>query len=456
MMTAPRRLRQSLSFRLAFFYGILVAITMLVSLSIVYAQTVGVMYQAMARQVASTEQRLLARYADGGLDAVAGDITRALGDGLDTDAEIYLLTDSSGAKLAGNIEPLAEVFESDAQAIQRTVIHSGRPVNAYLVVRMQADGGRLIVGRNMRDLEAIESLVKRASASAVIVALLLLLGGTFLFRLTLENSIGVLRRTAARIVAGNLRERVALSDEDDEFALLNRDINAMLDRIESLMDGVRHVSDTIAHNLRTPLTRIMLRLREADDDAMPARQRKAAIALALKDIEDLTTTFEKLLQITEAEAGTRRRNFTAVALHTIADDVLELYDEEAASRRTQLRREPSDEVMVQGDSDLLASMLANLVDNALKYAGESATVLVGTRHSGGFALLTVRDNGPGVPPAEYSRISERFHRLSGDAPGHGLGLASVAAIVALHGGAMRFADAQPGLLVEVRLPHQDG
>jgi len=456
MISSPGRLWQSLSFKLAVYYGALVAVVILVSLGIVYAQTVGVMYQSMARQVASTEQRLLARHATGGLDAVADEITRALGDGLDTNSEVYLLTDSTGAKLAGNIELLTGAAESSAESTVRTVIYSGELARAYLVVRVQADGSRLIVGRNMRDLETIESLVSRASASAVIVALFLLVGGTFVFRLALENSIGVLRRTAARIVAGNLRERVALSDEDDEFALLNRDINAMLDRIESLMDGVRHVSDTIAHNLRTPLTRIMLRLRAADDDAMPTQERRAAIGSALKDIEDLTATFDKLLQITEAEAGTRRRNFTAVAMHTVADDVVELYDEEAASRGTRLRRVPADEVMVQGDSDLLASMLANLVDNAIKYAGESAVICVGTSVGNACAVLTVRDNGPGVPPAEYSRIGKRFHRLRSNAPGHGLGLSSVEAIVTLHGGTIRFADAQPGLLVEIRFPLGNG
>jgi signal transduction histidine kinase len=238
----------------------------------------------------------------------------------------------------------------------------------------------------------------------------------------------------------------------DEFALLHRDVNEMLDRIELLMHGVRHVSDTIAHDLRTPLTRIMLRLRAAEDEATPAGERQAAIAGAVRDIEDLTATFEKLLQIAEVEAGAYRRKFAPVALDAVADDVLELYDAVAEAKGATLEREPAETAVVQGDSDLLAGVVANLVDNALKYGGPGARVRVGTAVANGHVLLTVQDNGPGIPASEHARMGTRFHRLDRTTPGHGLGLASVQAVVALHGGKLRFGDAQPGLRVEIELP----
>ncbi|HZF82669.1 MAG TPA: HAMP domain-containing sensor histidine kinase, partial [Burkholderiaceae bacterium] len=292
-----------------------------------------------------------------------------------------------------------------------------------------------------------------ASAAAGVVALLLLVGGVFVFRQELDRAVGAVRRTATRIADGDLRERVVVDAQDDEFARLGQDINAMLDRIESLMAGVRHVSDTIAHNLRTPLTRVLLGLRAAQAEGVPAAERQRAVATAIGELEELGTVFEKLLQIAEAEAGARRRNFAPVALHTIVGDVLELYDAVAEAQGATLQREAGDEkVVVPGDRDLLAGVVANLVDNALKYGGAGCTVVVGARWDDGRAVLTVRDDGPGVPAAERERIGTRFLRLMPELPGQGLGLASVRAVVALHGGRIGYADAGPGLIVRLEFP----
>lgn len=453
MIERLRGLWRSVGFRLAFSYGFLVAVTMLAALAIVYLQTVGVLHQRMARQVGLTAQQLMETVNESGITAAATAITRALTDGRDSDSEIYLLADREGHPVAGNLDRVPDAG-ANAGPTQRRVERHGRSVNAYLVTRSLPDGGVLVVGQDLRDQELIESLVASASAAAGIVALLLLIGGTFVFRQELERSVGAVRLTARRIAtAGELRERVPESGEDDEFALLNREINTMLDRIESLMDGVRHVSNTIAHNLRTPLTRILVRLRSAElADADPP-QRREAIAAAIREIEELTLVFEKLLQIAEAEAGARRRSFTPVALDVIADDVVELYEAVAETQGATLRREPTDDAQLPGDRDLLAGALANLLDNALKYAGAGAVIRVGTQEMPSGVRLTVQDNGPGVPEAELARLGTRFHRLQrGDTPGHGLGLASVQAVAALHGGRLHFENAAPGLRAVIELP----
>lgn len=452
MIDTLRRLWRSVGFRLSFYYGFLVAVTMLAALAIVYLQTVGVLHQRMARQVSQTAKQLMANVAEHGLDATGAAITRALTDGRDSDSEIYLLIDGEGRQIAGNLDRSTDLHP-DAGPTQRRVARDSRHVNAYLVAHALPGGGVLVVGQDLRDQEMIESLVASASAAAGIVATLLLLGGTFVFRQELERSVGAVRLTAARIAsAGALQERVAESGEDDEFALLNREINAMLDRIESLMDGVRHVSNTIAHNLRTPLTRTLVRLRQAEQsDADPA-QRREAIAGAMREIEELILVFEKLLQIAEAEAGARRRSFTPVALDVIATDVLELYEAAAEAQGTVLLREPADAVQLPGDRDLLAGAVANLLDNALKYAGPGAVVRVGTQETPDGVRLSVQDNGPGVRAHELERLGTRFHRLHRDTPGHGLGLASVQAVAVLHGGRLRFEDVGPGLRAVIELP----
>lgn len=452
MIDKLRPLWRSIGFRLSFYYGFLVAITMLAALTIVYLQTVGVMHQRMVRQVALTAQQLLANAGEGDLEAASSAITRLLGDGRDSEHEIYLLIDREGRRLAGNLDQLPDLTAGGDLARQR-VTRDGQGINAYLITRALPQGGVLVVGHNLRDQEMIESLVARASAAAGLVGVLLLIGGTFMFRQELERHVGAIRLTARRIATGGrLQERVPESGEDDEFELLNREINAMLDRIESLMEGVRHVSDTIAHNLRTPLTRILLNLRNADQIGHGSPQGRAAVAAAIREIEELTLVFEKLLRIAEAEAGARRRSFTQVSLGTIATDVLELYEAVAEAQGAVLLREPDDAALLAGDRDLLAGAIANLLDNALKYTGQGAVIRVGTLETPDGFLLTVQDDGPGVPAPELERLGTRFHRLDPETPGHGLGLASVQAVAALHGGRLRFENAEPGLRAIIELP----
>jgi signal transduction histidine kinase len=452
MIKTLRQLWRSVGFRLAFYYGLLVAITMLAALAIVYMQTVGVLQQRMVRQVTTSVQQLMVRYDARGADGVAGEIGFALSDGRNSDNEIYLLTDREGRKLAGNLDQVPSMTPDAGDGVHRRVVRSGQSAIGYLVVRHLPDGGLLVVGHDLRDQESIESLVASASAAAGIVAVLLLIGGTFVFRQELERSVGAVRRTAARIAAGELQERVAPSGQEDEFALLENDINAMLDRIQSLMDGVRHVSNTIAHNLRTPLTRVLVRLRAVEQALGADHVQRQAVATAIRELDELAVVFEKLLQIAEVEAGARRQQFAPVALHVIADDVAELYEAVAEAQGIALLRAPADMAVALGDRDLLAGAAANLLDNALKYAGAGATVRIGTHTVDGRAQLFVQDNGPGIPAAEHERIGVRFHRLDRSTPGHGLGLASVQAVVALHGGRLQLGDAAPGLRVCIDLP----
>ncbi len=453
MFATLRALWSSAGFRLACYVGILVAMTLAAALSIVYLQTVGVMHQRMTRTLLFESSQLEAQYHDGGLSAVALAVQAALTDGLNAGDELIFLQDADGTLLAGNVDPAPPRLSPGPS--QRSVVRNGVLVTAQLLARPLPDGSLLVVGRDLLEQQAMDSLVMQASMAAMVVATLLLIGGTFVFRQVLEQSVGAIRTTAARIAAGNLQERVALSGQGDEFDLLNRDINHMLDRMQSLMDGVRHVSDTIAHNLRTPLTRALLRLRHAAAATGPAaspQALQAAIDAATADLQELSSTFEKLLQIAEAEAGTRRMPFEAVALHAVANDVCEMYEAVAEAQNAQLSNTACEEAMARGDADLLAGVVANLVDNALKYAGDGAVVTVATHSTYHHAVLTVQDNGPGIPADELPRIGTRFHRLSPVQPGHGLGLASVRAVVALHGGTLEFTDAKPGLRVQVMLP----
>ncbi|MEY4099735.1 MAG: hypothetical protein RL300_906, partial [Pseudomonadota bacterium] len=323
----------------------------------------------------------------------------------------------------------------------------GYEVRAYVLAQVMPDGSRLILGHDLHDQEVIESLVLRGITSASVFATILLIGGLFVFRRSLDRSLDVLRRTLLRVAAGEIKERVEPLGQDDEFALLGNDINKMLDRIEVLMNGVRHVSDTIAHNLRTPLTRILLQLRHvADQTDITAVQRKN-IEKAVIAIEELISVFEKLLQIADAEAGTQRIHFQPLVLSSLINEVLDFYGTVADARGIQMLFTPSEDAPVMGDPDLIAGALANVVDNALKYGREGTTVVIKSEATRDHVLLTVTDNGPGIPEKDLAQLGNRFFRLDRSVSGHGLGLASVAAVMASHGGRLWFDDARPGLVV---------
>jgi signal transduction histidine kinase len=244
---------------------------------------------------------------------------------------------------------------------------------------------------------------------------------------------------------------------DDEFARLNRDINHMLDRIEHLMDGVRHVSNAIAHDLRTPLARIRSRLEEGVRPAESATKLAGTARFAIQQIDELINMLDKLLQIAEAESGVQRQSFRPVRLASVVSDVVELYDATAEADGITLANETEDDPVTLGDKNLLASAAANLIDNALKYAGAGAAVRIRTAEERDTVSIIVQDDGPGIPATERPRVVDRFYRLdqSRNLPGNGLGLSIVKAIASLHSGELHLEDAGPGLIARIILPRPD-
>ena len=307
----------------------------------------------------------------------------------------------------------------------------------------------------MNDLSEIGALIDRAIATGGLLALLLALGGTQLFRQQIERRIWTIRHAASDIETGNLSRRIPLSDEPDEFDRLSADINRMLDRIEHLMEGVRHVSNTIAHNLRTPLGRIRGYLDEALHGRPEVQGLTAVGNVAIDEIDGLIVVLDKLLQIAEAESGTRRQPFEPVALREVITTLMELYDAAAEDQGVALISDIEGEPVVLGDKDLLAGILANLLDNALKYAGSPATIEVQVVQELTKTNLIVQDNGPGIPKDERPKVLQRFYRLDRHQGGSGLGLPIVAAFTQLHGGDLCLEDAEPGLRVRIILPRAD-
>jgi len=447
----------NVAFRLALGYGLLAIGSMSVISAAFYIGTVGVLARGTDAKLLSISSRLAGHVESRGGDALRQEIQQLLADGIEQDTEVYLLIAPDGRISAGNIAGWTMKTAPLDRLTDLVVIRNGRASLSRLLPRLLPDGSILVVGRDMQDQREIEQLVWRALLAGGAVALLLAIGGALLFRRQLEHRVGAIRRTAREIEAGDLTRRIPISGVEDEFARLNRDINNMLDRIEHLMDGVRHVSNAIAHDLRTPLGRIRSRLEEALHPGNSITQLAGTARFAIQQVDELIQMLDRLLQIAEAESGARRQSFSPVPLASVVRDVVELYDATAEAEGITLVTEIDGDPITLGDKNLLASAVVNLVDNALKYAGSGATVRVRARQERDIVSMAVEDDGPGIPSVERSRVVDRFYRLdqSRCLPGNGLGLSIVTAIASLHWGELYLEDAAPGLAARIVLPRAD-
>ncbi|HEY8101053.1 MAG TPA: HAMP domain-containing sensor histidine kinase [Burkholderiaceae bacterium] len=446
------RLRASIAARLVLGYGLLVAASFVAVSAVFYFGTIGVLNRGIDTKVVSISNRLSDVYQSQSIEGLSREINRELADGIDSDTELFLVLSSTGSPIAGNLSTAPDVNAPREQLITREVVRDGKAHRGRLLLHSLPDGGLLVVGRDLSEQESIQFLVWRALASGAGISLLLAVVGALVFRQQIEARIGEIRRTAAEIEAGDLTRRIPVLS-NDEFGLLNQDINRMLDRIEQLMDGIRHVSNAIAHDLRTPLSRIRSKLDDAIRHDMTVEILSDAAHEAIAGVDDLILVFEKLLQIAEAESGMREQSFEPVDLSRIASDMVELYDATAEEQQLVLKASLGNEAPAHGDRNLLASAVANLIDNAIKYAGPGATIEISTSSNADTASITVRDNGSGIPMEQLPKVTERFYRLdsSRSLPGNGLGLSIVSAIATLHRGKF-ILENDNGLIARITLP----
>ncbi|HEY5622246.1 MAG TPA: HAMP domain-containing sensor histidine kinase [Gammaproteobacteria bacterium] len=316
-----------------------------------------------------------------------------------------------------------------------------------------SDQHDIIVGRMAGNLEDAQNIMFDALMYGVLVTIGLALIGSVLMARSVNNRLENMNRISREIRRGDLTRRMPTSKGGDEFDRLGGNLNEMLDQIESLMAGVRDVSNAIAHDLRTPLTRLRTHLEQLHEDATDVEMR-ARIEETLGEADSLLSTFSSLLRIVQIEAGNRRREFCDVDFTAVIDDVVELYEPLAADKDITLTAEAPVNVHATGDRDLLFQAISNLVDNAIKYTPTSGSVTIRLSSSPASAIVEVADTGSGIPESEQERVFDRFYRLEKHrgSRGSGLGLSLVSAAVSLHGGSIALENGEPGLRVWIELP----
>ena len=377
-------------------------------------------------------------------------------------ASLYLLTDPSGRVLAGNVTQVAT--ELLARAISEpTVVEYQTPQGedrlAMVRVARLSGGLILLVGRDMAEREHFADIIR----FALIVAAILLIGlaaiSWFFVSRRVLRRIDSVSATTRQIMAGDLTGRLEVAGTNDEFDRLAASLNTMLERIELLLLGLKEVTDNIAHDLRTPLTRLRNRVERAL--AQPgAEDQRDVLQATIDDADQLIATFDSLLTIARLEAGASEGEIDEIDAAEIARDVAELYDPVADEADVELIVDANGPTPLRGNRELLSQALANLVDNAIKHGRPTADgkggrqVRIVVKKDGGDVTIAVADNGPGIPEGERSRVQQRFVRLekSRSTPGTGLGLSLAAAAVKLGKGSLELSDANPGLTATLRLP----
>ena len=451
-MTAVTR---SVTWRIAIGYGALFGLSMLALLVLVYWSAAGYMTRQMEAVIEAEVQGLAERYRSAGLrglrDLVAERLARN-----PASSSIYLLADPAFRVIAGNLTGWPKAARSTERWIEFRLHPAGDDPAGPEWHRARARhfelprGYHLLVGRNLRDLDEMRAAVVRAVAWGVGVTVVLAVAGAWWMRRSVAARIESINRTSRRIMEGELSERIEGHGSGDEFDELVANLNAMLERIETLMDDVRRVSDNVAHDLRTPLGRLRTRL-ERLRDASGGGASAALAEAALAEADRMLATFNALLRIARIETGGRRHAFRRVDLAAIGADVADLYAPLAEARGIAFRHSGI-EAPVDADPDLLFQSLANLLDNAIKYTPEGGAVTLQVTSDDDSVTVVVADTGPGVPPGEREAVLRRFYRLepARGAPGSGLGLSLVAAVARLHEATLTLGDNAPGLQVRLR------
>ena len=449
-MQFPRLLRTSV-FQLTLIYMLLFGISVLTLSAFIYYATIGTLQRqtdaVIEAEITGLGEQYTRRGLVGLIDVIQDRIRR------DTEGRsAYLLVDASLRPLAGNISYWPQEFNQRGQWVNFSKTNASDediPVRAFVLA--VPPGFRLMVGREIRDLQQINQVFRRAAIWGISLTMGLSLIGGLLMGLSAQRRVAQLNRTTRQIIAGDLSRRVPVRGSHDEHEELAINVNAMLDQIEHLLGGIQHVADSIAHDLRGPLTRLRSRLEMLASDPEPSKQ---SLTECLDQADAVLDTFNALLRIARVESGAYRSAFAEVDLSLVVRDVSELYEAAVEDRDIKLTCECVDDARIFGDRELLAQALTNLLDNAVKYTPAGGHIAVRLTRVDSRICVSVADTGPGIPVEDYQKVLGRFVRLdqARSQPGNGLGLALVQAVAEQHDGKLTLADNAPGLIVFLDLP----
>lgn len=460
-MTALGKLLRTTAFKLSLAYLAIFTFFAIFVLGYVAFSARGILDEQVGETISEETQALVSQFNSGGIVRLVRLIERRSSQ---PGSSLYLVTSPTGDTLAGNISGIESegLLEAGRYQLFYRVVEDGapRPHRALVETVVLPGGFRMIVGRDLDESDRLIKVIRRAVGwSLLLVLALAVAGGVFVARRVLKR-VDAMTKSARSIMEGDFTQRLAMAGTGDELDRVAKSLNAMLDRIGELMAGLREVSDNIAHDLKTPLTRLRNSAEEALRNAKSEEDYRAALDGVIEEADGLIKIFNALLMIARAEAGALRDNSVPLDVGDIARDVAELYEPFAEEAGITLKIAITGPLPVHGTRELISQAMANLIDNAIKYSSSEhagdldRSVTIEGRREGQVIKLIVADRGPGIPEADRNRAIERFVRLesSRTRPGSGLGLSLVAAVARLHSGSLILEDNAPGLRAVLTLP----
>jgi signal transduction histidine kinase len=448
---------QSSTLRLALIWIGIFGTAVAALLGYVYWSSASYMLRQSDQAIAMELTTLREAYSRAGREQLVAAIAQRMSGGR-FESGIYLLADTSGAPLAGNLAAWPASLKGSGGwgnfSASEWKPSAARQPLMRATFETLPDGTRLLVGEDISDLDQVTDRINTA----------LLLTTLLIVAVAGAASASITRRTVGRIESINatsraimqsgLSERIPLRGTKDEWDELATNLNSMLERIETLMGEVKQFTDNVAHELRTPITRLRGRLEKSYNSLRDGDAQKTMIGDTIADLDSVQRIFSSLTRISQIEARDRTAAFRTIDLAEVVREVVELFDAAAEEKGGQLNAIGDRCVLVTGDRDLLFDAVANLVDNAIKHGREAGRVTVDVRQSDAGAVIAVSDEGPGIPGDEFRNVFKRFYRLerSRPTPGNGLGLSLVAAVARLHGAQIEMLNNAPGLTIQLCFP----
>jgi signal transduction histidine kinase len=422
--------------------------------SYVYLSTSSYVRSRSDRAIMTEYSSLKSAYERSGRDGVIALIRARVADSNFAD-NIYLLADPSLAVLAGNLKAWPSTDNEARGWIEFRAPEPPPHATIQPLLRAMSgtfpSGDRLLVGRDISELDGFADQIKTAVISTVVLIFVLAGVASILVTRRTVGRIEAINATSRAIMQSGLDQRIPLRGSNDEWDRVAANLNLMLDRIETLMGEIKQVSDNVAHDLRTPLTRMRGRLETAYHRPRIGEDDQSMIGDTIADLDAVLRIFSSITRIAQIETQQRKGAFRRVNLVEIAGEVVELYDAAAEQDGTRLTIAGDREVLVIGDRDLIFDAIANLVDNALKHGRAGGNVVVANETLDDGPVISIADDGPGIPAEERERVFKRFYRLehSRYTSGNGLGLSLVAAVARLHDARIELLDNAPGLKVRL-------
>lgn len=448
----PARLLRSTPFRLAIAFGGLFVAAFLVTEIIAYQFIKTELDERLDADTHQIWTLVSAAYSSGRVEDLVHAV-RVYSEASKQEDWLLLLLDPAGRALAGNVDPAALALPVEGAGPYDVAMGDGR---AFRIISDKLGDNRLVVGLSLQDTQELESLAVASFFWTWAVVTLFSTAGGAILAFRAQRRLDGIAHTMDEVSLGKFAARIPLTGNSDDIDTVSRQINSALDRLARVMEGMKQVSTDIAHDLKTPLNRLRMKVETAIASSGRGADVGDELQAILEESGRINETFEALLRIAQIESGARRARFTQLDLASVLASVTELYADAAheKGRRLSLEDMHGARLMISGDHELLVQLFANLVENAIRHCPQGSEVRLSLHRNGGVVAAEVADDGPGIPPEEREKVFQRFYRLdkSRTTRGTGLGLTLVRAIADLHTASLELADNRPGLRVILRFP----